>query len=209
MKTIPLSLNGYTDLPPGKIANVATFFEMTAPPPDPPALPDSLVLRHVKDPDPEWYRGLVLAIGEDWLWAEIPLMPEDKLRATLLSPAVEIHTLERDGEAIGVAALDHSEPGEVQIVIFGVLPSAIGEGIARHLMSAALVAAFRDGTRRVWLHTCTTDHPAAVRFYRKAGFTPYKFAVEVMDDPRLTAGFPETAAPHVALIRPSEPDSQQ
>jgi hypothetical protein len=32
MKTIPLTLDGYTDLPPGKIANLVTYLEMSAAP---------------------------------------------------------------------------------------------------------------------------------------------------------------------------------
>ncbi|MCP4385223.1 MAG: GNAT family N-acetyltransferase [Hyphomicrobiales bacterium] len=210
MDPIALKVNGYTDLPPGKIANVATFLEMTAPAADSPALPTSLVARRVVDPDPAWYRDLITEIGTPWLWAEIPLMPEEKLRAALSSPLVEIHMVERDGETIGVAELDRRNPGEVEIVIFGVVPAAIGTGAAHHLMSVTLAAAFRDDTKRVWLHTCTNDHPAAVGFYRRAGFVPYKFSVEVMDDPRLTAGFPETAAPHIALIKPqaAQPDRQ-
>jgi hypothetical protein len=54
----------------------------------------------------------------------------------------------------------------------------------------------------VWLHTCTFDHPAAVPFYLKSGFKPFKFAIEVTDDPRLFGRLPETAAAHVALIHP-------
>ena len=36
--------------------------------------------------------------------------------------------------------------------------------------------------RRVWLHTCTLDHPAALGFYVKHGFRPYRRAIEVADD---------------------------
>jgi len=30
------------------------------------------------------------------------------------------------------------------------------------------------GPARVWLHTCTLDHPHALLNYRKRGFAPYK-----------------------------------
>lgn len=202
-ETIPLRLDGYTDLPPGKIANVVTFLEMTAPPPtrpEPP--PDDLVVRHVPDPDPAWFRALCRRIGENWLWTFLPLMPEDELVALLRNPAIEILVLEQNGEAIGVAELDRRQPGEVEIVLFGVAPEAIGTGAAHRLMNGVLARAFRPGTGRVWLHTCTHDHPAAVPFYLRAGFKPYKFAIEVSDDPRLTGDYPESAAPHVAVIRP-------
>ena len=71
-------------------------------------------------------------------------------------------------------------------------------------MEAALEQAWTAGVGRVWLHTCTFDHPAAVRFYRARGFRPYKFAIEVSDDPRLTGHLPRDAAPHVPLISTGE-----
>ena len=33
--------------------------------------------------------------------------------------------------------------------------------------------AWRDATRRVWVHTCTLDHPNALPVYLKAGFAIY------------------------------------
>jgi len=203
METIPLRLDGYTDLPPGKIATVVTFLEMTTRPAGragPP--PSNLAVRRVIDPDPAWYRTLCRRIGEDWLWTFLPLMPEDELIALLRDLAIEIHVLERDGEAIGIAELDRRQPGEVEIALFGVVPEAIGSGAAHRLMEGVLKGAFRADTRRVWLHTCTNDHPAAVPFYLRAGFEPYKFAIKVSDDPRLTGAYPETADPRVPVIRP-------
>ena len=67
-------------------------------------------------------------------------------------------------------------------------------------MTGTLAEAFRRNVGRVWLHTCTFDHPGAVRFYRRHGFRAFKFAIEVSDDPRLTGHLPETAAPQVPLL---------
>jgi GNAT superfamily N-acetyltransferase len=203
METLEISLDGYTDLPPGKIANVVTYLEMFAPPaaglePD----RADLVFRRVADPDAGWYRATIRSIGEKWLWFSPLVMPEAKLVALLRNPLLEVHALERDGETVGIAELDRRIAGEVEISFFGVAGSEIGTGAARLLMNRALERAFRDRTRRVWLHTCTFDHPAAVPFYLRSGFRPFKFAIEVSDDPRLSGRLPETAAPHVALIRP-------
>jgi GNAT superfamily N-acetyltransferase len=202
METLEISLDGYTDLPPGKIANVVTYLETFAKPPRlaEPARPD-LVFRRVAAPDVAWYRETIRTIGEEWLWYSPLVMPEDRLAAIIRHPDMAIHVLERDGETVGVAELDRRIAGQVELSFFGVAASEIGTGAARLLMNRALDAAFAPGIGRVWVHTCTFDHPAAVRFYRRAGFSPYKFAIEVTDDPRLTGHVPETAGPHVALIR--------
>jgi hypothetical protein len=53
---------------------------------------------------------------------------------------------------------------------------------------------------RVHVHTCTLDHPAALAAYIRAGFRPYKRAIERFTDPRLTGILPADAAPQVPLL---------
>jgi hypothetical protein len=103
MKTLEISLDGYTDLPAGKIANVVTYLEMTAPPPPRPA-PDrpDLVFRRIPEPDVDWYRSTIRLIGEEWLWYSPLVMPEAELAALLRDPLREVHALERDGETVGI-----------------------------------------------------------------------------------------------------------
>ena len=67
-------------------------------------------------------------------------------------------------------------------------------------MAHALQRAWAKGIARVWVHTCTLDHPRALGFYRAAGFTPYKRTVETFDDPRVTGALPADAAPHVPRL---------
>ena len=201
-QTIPLALDGYTDLPPGKIANVVTYLEREVPETAPPPRP-GFAIRHVEKPGVAWYRDLYRRIGEDWLWFSMAVIPDDKLAAILNDPATHVLALEQEGLATGLAELSFAKPGEAEIVMFGVVPQATGTGAARALMDAALVATMRPGVGRVWLHTCSFDHPAAVRFYRGYGFRGFKFAIEVSDDPRLTGHLRRDAAPHVALIDPN------
>ena len=202
MNTFPVSIDGYTDLLPGKIANVVTFLERTEPPGPHETPPDGLSLVHVVQPDPSWYRALYSRIGEDWLWFSRAVMPEEELAALMSNHSTVILALKRDGEAIGLAELDFTVPGDAEIVTFGVVPEEIGSGAAKVLMEGTLAHAFGGDVGRVWLHTCTFDHPAAVRFYARQRFRAFKFAIEVSDDPRLTGFLPENAAPHVPLIRP-------
>ena len=63
--------------------------------------------------------------------------------------------------------------------------SSSGQGHGRWLLAEAVRLAWREGVERVHVHTCTLDHPAALAAYRRAGFVPYKRAVERFPDPRL------------------------
>jgi GNAT superfamily N-acetyltransferase len=200
--TIPLSLDGYTDLPPGKIANVVTFLERTEQPLAMPLKITGLSLRQMVKPGTALYRELYRRIGTDWLWFSRAVLPEETLARLLSLPSTTVLAMERDGRAAGLVELDYSVPGEVEIVTFGVVPEEVGTGAAHFQMEGALAHGFAGDVRRVWLHTCTFDHPAAVRFYRRHGFRAFKFAIEVSDDPRLSGFLPDDAAPHVPLIRP-------
>ena len=70
-------------------------------------------------------------------------------------------------------------------------------------MARALPLAWRKGVTRLWVHTCTLDHPSALGFYRAQGFTPFARAVETFADPRLAGVLPREAAPHLPLLDPS------
>jgi GNAT superfamily N-acetyltransferase len=202
--TIPLSLDGYTDLPPGKIANVVTFFEHTAPV-QPEPLPVGLAIEPVAQPAADWFRDLYRAIGMRWLWFSRAAMSDAALAALLAEPTRSVLALARDGETIGMAEIDFAERGTAEIVTFGVVPKATGTGVAALLMNRALVYCRARGAARVWLHTCTFDHPGATRFYSARGFKAYKFAVEVSDDPRATGHLPRDSAPHIPLIATAAP----
>jgi GNAT superfamily N-acetyltransferase len=200
--TFPVLLDGYTDLPPGRIANVVTFLERTEAPGNVAEPASSFRVRLVEQPPLGWFRDLYRRIGENWLWFSHLVMPEADLAALIAAPTTRILAVASGDSDVGLAEIDFTVAGDAEIVTFGVVPEAMGSGAAQALMTATLAAAFRPGVRRVWLHTCTFDHPGAVRFYRRAGFSAYKFAIEVSEDPRASGALPLSAAPHVPLLAP-------
>jgi GNAT superfamily N-acetyltransferase len=68
--------------------------------------------------------------------------------------------LERQGEA-------------VEIAMFGLLPAFLGRGLGTRLLDGAIRRAWELGPRRVWVHTCSLDGPAALRTYRGRGLEIY------------------------------------
>jgi GNAT superfamily N-acetyltransferase len=200
-----LDPDGTTDLPPGKIATVVTFLELRRRPDLPPA-PDRGWALDPIGADLERYRALFRRIGEPWLWFSRLVMPEPELLAILADPGVEALALRagQDGsEDIGLLELDFRTAGACELAFLGVVPEAIGSGAGRFLIGQAVARAFARPIGRLWVHTCTLDHPGALGFYRRAGFRPYKRAVEVADDPRLTGDLPREAAPQIPLMPPA------
>ena len=205
MATIELALDDYTDLPPGRIAAVVTHLEMTAPPAPataetPPAAPEDIALERMSGADVPRYRALFAAVGEPWLWFGRCRLSDDALAAILADAAVEAFAVTRDGADIGLLELDARADREVELAYFGVIPDAVGTGLGRFMMETALWKAWARRPTRVTVHTCTLDHPAALDFYRRAGFVPVRRAIEVAEDPRLNGLLPRDAAPQVPLL---------
>jgi hypothetical protein len=69
-------------------------------------------------------------------------------------------------------------------------------------MGQALALAWRQGITRVWVHTCTLDHPAALAFYQRHGFVPYKRTIETFADPRTIGALPADSAPQIPCLAP-------
>ncbi|HVL70608.1 MAG TPA: GNAT family N-acetyltransferase [Beijerinckiaceae bacterium] len=199
MPTIPLDLSGYTDLPPGKIATIVTYLEMRARPEPRPLPGGPWTLARIGD-DVQRYRALFRRVGEPWLWFGRLVIGDATLRGILGDPAVEAFALRREGEDVGLLELDFRQAGACELSYFGLVPEAVGQGAGRFLMNEAVARAFARPIERFFVHTCTLDHPGAVGFYVRSGFSPYKRAIEVADDPRLTGLVPRTAAPHVPIV---------
>jgi GNAT superfamily N-acetyltransferase len=192
--------DGYSDISAGKIAAIVTHLEMTARPARRDDPPGAWTLRKTDAPALDWYRDLFRRVGENWLWFSRLRMRDAELAAIIHAARIEIYALVMDGRDEGLLELDFREPGQCELVYFGVTASLIGTGAARFLMNRALERAWSSDVRRVWLHTCTFDHPSAVAFYQRSGFVPFRRQIEIADDPRLDGTLSRTAARHVPII---------
>jgi GNAT superfamily N-acetyltransferase len=194
--------DGYSDVPAGKIAAVVTHLEMT----ERPILRsdcdiDGLwTLRRVEHPEPDWFRELYLRVGEEWLWFSRVRMSHAELAGIIRSPLVEVHALVHDSRDEGLLELDFRETGQCELAFFGVTKKLIGSGAGHWLMNRAMELAWTRPVRRIWVRTCTFDHPAALSFYQRAGFRSFRRQVEIADDPRLDGTAPRDLAKHVPII---------
>lgn len=191
-------------VPPGQIAAVVTSLEMRSRPRPAPIPPSPFRLIRWRDPAGEAYRALFRRVGTPWLWFSRLVMADDALAAITNDPLVEIFAVaDRSGIEVGLLELDFRVSGECEIAFLGLIPELAGKGHGRWLMHQALALGWRAGVDRMWVHTCTLDHPGALGFYRKTGFTPFARAVETFADPRLAGILPRDAAPHAPLIEPT------
>ena len=190
----------YDPIPDGELTAVVTFLEMSAPPAvEVPASP--LTLHRMEQPSADEYRALFRLVGAPWLWFSRLILDDSALEAIVGNPAVELYVVnDEHGGPSGMLELDFREAGQCELAFVGLVPELSGKGHGRWLLAEAVQRAWRDGVTRVHVHTCSLDHPAALCAYRRAGFTPYKRAVERFPDPRLLGVLPPDSAPQVPLL---------
>jgi GNAT superfamily N-acetyltransferase len=193
--------DGYIDLPPGKLANVVTCLEMRAPAPPRPEQPVADVsIERFAAPDAQRYRALVRRVGESSLWQSPLLITDEQLAQRVRDANVEYYVLRIGPRDEGILELDFGAGDDCELHLFGVSDRLRGTGAARILMNFAIARAWSRPINRLWLHTCTLDHPSALPFYLRSGFVPYKRQIEIHDDPRVIGLYARTAAPNVPVI---------
>ena len=190
----------YEALPDAELAAVVTYLEMHERP-DGPVPPSPLSLQRLEQPQPERYRDLFRLIGAPWLWFSRLTMDDPTLAAIIQDPNVELFAVvDESGADAGMLELDFRERGACELAFIGLVPELSGKGHGKWFLAEAVRRAWRDGVTRVHVHTCTLDHPAALAAYRRAGFVPYRRALERFLDPRLLGFLPRTSAPQVPLL---------
>jgi GNAT superfamily N-acetyltransferase len=188
-------------IPTGQLAAIVTSLEMRARPKPRPMPESSLRLVRWARPDLDRYRALFRRVGAPWLWFSRLVIPDAELRRIIADERVHIFAVEdRAGIEVGMLELDFRESGQCEIAYFGLVPELAGHGHGRWLMAQTLALAWVPGIERLWVHTCTLDHPSALNFYRAQGFVPFARAVETFPDPRLTGHLPRDAAPQIPLL---------
>lgn len=157
------------------------YLEMTASPPPKntlaPPRPGLSIIRAV-NPTLSFYRFLYEGVGKNLMWTARILMKDEELDAILKDPLVEIHVLYTHDAPAGYVELDGRRTPEIEIAYFGLFPPFYGRGLGPYLLNWAIRTAWRKNPSRLWVHTCTLDHPKALATYLEAGFTPYRESLE-------------------------------
>ena len=142
------------------------------------AFPEITIAR-VRNPSPELYRTCYRTVGEAFHWFDRWDWSDDEIAKHLADPAIQLFVATRrtgtQADLAGWYELRRvAEDDSVEIAYFGIVAAEFGRGFGKHLLSSAVRDAWALGPRRVWLHTCTLDHPNALPNYVARGFAPYR-----------------------------------
>ena len=121
-----------------------------------------------------FFRYLYAEVGRAYHWTDRLRWSDEQVSAHLANPDVSLWLLSSSGAPAGYFELRRHGDNSVEVTYFGLLPEFVGRGWGGHLLTLAAREAWALRPERVWLHTCTLDHPAALPNYLKRGFRPVR-----------------------------------
>jgi len=127
-----------------------------------------------RDCSVDLFRFLYREVGRNYFWIDRLPWSDEQITAYLEEPEVSLWLMTYDDDIAGYFELKKEPDGSTEVAYFGLMPQFIGRGLGKHLLTSAVQQAWADGARRVWLHTCTDDDPAALPNYLKRGFIPFR-----------------------------------
>ena len=151
-----------------------------------------LVIEQVLQPSPEFNRFLYTAVGGDWYWTDKLPWTYQQWQEWVDRPEFQTWVAYVSGSPAGYFELEGQSGGNVEITSFGLLPAYIGRGLGGYLLTVAIEKAWRMDASRVWLHTCSLDHPGALANYCARGFVVFREETSSEDlPPRPPGPWPE------------------
>ncbi len=129
--------------------------------------------------DPRVNARFYREVGGPWAWRALLVWSEEDWARVVDRPEFHTWVAMSNGDEVGYFEVEQQQEGDAEIIHFGLVEAFIGRGYGRVMLSEAIRLAWDlPGTRRVWLHTCTEDHPGALENYQRRGFELYKTEVE-------------------------------
>lgn len=146
---------------------------------------EGLTIVQAKLPLPELNRFLYASVGGDWYWRDRLGWDYERWMQVLNRPGYETWVAYLHGTPAGYYELDPTSDGEnfnlgdnpsrsVEIAYFGLMPQFVGKGIGGVLLTHAIARGWEMGGGRVWVHTCSLDHAAALKNYQARGLRLFK-----------------------------------
>ena len=113
-------------------------------------------------------------IGKKHKWVDRLIWSEQQWIDYVSRSNVKTYVLQNKDDLVGFFELIfHLEKKEIEIAYFGILEEFIGKGYGGYLLSEALRIGFKSASR-IWVHTCSLDHPNAIENYKSRGMKIFK-----------------------------------
>jgi GNAT superfamily N-acetyltransferase len=138
-------------------------------------------------PELNWF--LHQAVGAEFRWGGREGWGRQAWTAYVDRPALETWVAYVAGTPAGYYELEKQHDSSARIECFGLLRQFFGQGLGGVLLTRAVERCWEMGANRVWLTTCSHDHPRALQNYLSRGFRLVNETTGPPNPPRESALF--------------------
>ena len=132
------------------------------------------IVKKIK-PDFQLNKFFYKQVGKKYRWIDRLSWPDEKWIEYISNKNLETYVISISDDLVGFFELLYNpQLKETEISYFGLLEEYIGKGIGGYALSEAIKKSFDKDINRVWLHTCTLDHPNALKNYIARGMTIFR-----------------------------------
>ena len=135
---------------------------------------NKFLIKKIK-PDFQLNKFFYKQVGKKHRWIDRLSWTDEKWINFISNKNLETYVISELEDLIGFFELLYNPNlNETEISYFGLLEEYIGKGIGGYALSEAIKKAFEKNIKRVWLHTCTLDHPNALKNYIARGMRVFR-----------------------------------
>lgn len=140
---------------------------------------EKLTITEAKIKEYRFNRFLYSLIGEQWQWFDKLKQSDQCWKEYSERDNLRTWVAYYEGAIAGYFELEIGAEKEVEIKYFGLSPAFIGKGLGGYLLTYAIEQAWTVcEAKRVWVHTCSLDHPSALANYQARGLVLYHQEIE-------------------------------
>ena len=135
---------------------------------------NKFLIKKIK-PDFQLNKFFYKQVGKKHRWIDRLSWTDEKWINFISNKNLETYVISESEDLIGFFELLYNPKlNETEISYFGLLEEYIGKGIGGYALSEAIKKSFEKNIERVWLHTCTLDHPNALKNYIARGMRVFR-----------------------------------
>jgi len=128
-----------------------------------------------KKPTIDFCKFLYKEVGRDFFWRDRLKWSYQDWLDYLNNDFLKLYLLKQDDKLAGYYELLYNSTNpSMEIPYFGIFKEFYGKGIGGYLLTDAILTSFNQKINKVWVHTCTLDHPNALKNYLARGMKIFK-----------------------------------
>jgi len=114
-------------------------------------------------------------VGRDFFWRDRLKWRDQDWLDYINNDFFKLYILKYNNKFAGYYELLYDpKNSSMEIPYFGIFKEFYGKGIGGYLLTHAILSSFEQKINKVWVHTCTLDHPNALKNYLARGMRIFK-----------------------------------